>query len=77
MKIKFAALTSVARQVEGEFVFVNILKVSTRPDHLEKVIANGTLPRVENIGGVPCVLEYGIMRDLELEVSNEELGIAN
>ena len=72
-KIKFAALTSLARQVEGEFVFMNIVKVSTNVEELEKTITSGTLSRVENVGGVPCVVEYGIMRDLELQVSDEDL----
>ena len=70
-KVKFSVLTSLARQVEGEFVFQNIIAVDVDPQKLEDKIAAG-LPRTETIGGVGCVIEYGIMRDLELEIPEEE-----
>ena len=72
MKVKFAVLSSLARQVEGEFVFQNIIEANVDPQILQKKIEEGSLPRTATIGGVGCVIEYGIIQDLELEVPEGE-----
>ena len=69
--MKIAILTKIARQVEGEFVFINVIKATTNPNTLRKYLFENDLPRTENIGDVDCVIEYGIIEDIEVE---EEAG---
>ena len=65
--MKISILTRVARQVEGEFVFVNVEKAHADPEVLRKYLQDNPLPRTEKIGEVNCVVEYGIISDIEVE----------
>lgn len=65
--MKIAILTKIARQVEGEFVFINVIKATMNPNTLRKYLFENDLPRTENIGDVDCVIEYGIIEDIEVE----------
>ena len=69
--MKIAILTKIARQVEGEFVFINVIKATTNPNTLRKYLFENDLPRTENIGDVDCVIEYGIIEDIEVEEESE------
>lgn len=62
-----SVLVKVARQVEGEYVFINILRAHRNADVLWDYVKNGNLPKTEEIDGVPCVVEYGIFTDIVVE----------
>lgn len=65
--MKIAILTKIARQVEGEFVFINVIKATTQPNELRKYLFENDLPRTEKVGEVDCVVEYGIIDDIEVD----------
>lgn len=65
--MKFAILLSIARQVEGELVFVRVIKASPSPDKLHRFLRENDLPRTTKLGDVDCVLEYGVIEDVEPE----------
>lgn len=64
---KVAILMSIARQVEGEYVFVNVVKAHIDPNKLTQYLSENTLPKTSRLGDVDCVLEYGIIQDIEIE----------
>ena len=70
--MKIAILTKIARQVEGEFVFINVIKATDNPNDLRKYLFDNDLPRTEKVGDVDCVIEYGIIEDIEVEKSTSE-----
>lgn len=70
--MKIAILTKIARQVEGEFVFINVIKATENPNDLRKYLFDNDLPRTEKVGEVDCVIEYGIIEDIEVEKSTSE-----
>lgn len=63
--MKFSIITSIARQVEGEFVFVRVIKASTNAETLHKYLRENDLPRTAQIGGIDCVIEYGVIENIE------------
>lgn len=65
--MKIAVLLSIARQVEGEFVFCQVKKASVDPKNLYAYLSQNTLPRTDVIEGVECVIEYGIIEDIEVD----------
>lgn len=65
--MKIAVLVSIARQVEGEYVFVRIIKANTDAEKLFKFLRENDLPRTTKIGDMECVLEYGVIQDIEIE----------
>lgn len=65
--MKFAVLMSIARQVEGEYVFVRVVKAHTNPDKLHRYLRETDLPRVAKLGEADCTLEYGIIENIEVE----------
>lgn len=65
--MKVSLLVSVARQVEGEYVFVNVVKANTDPNKLRQFLSENTLRRTDVIQGIDCVIEYGVVTDVEVE----------
>ena len=65
--MKVAIVTAIARQVEGEFVFINVLKAHTDPSVLRQYLNQTDLPRTQKLADVDCVIEYGIIEDIEVE----------
>jgi hypothetical protein len=65
--MKIAILTSIARQIEGEYVFVRVVKAHTNPDKLWRFLRENDLPRTTSINGVDCVIEYGVIENIEVE----------
>lgn len=64
--MKVSVLLSIARQVDGEFVFIKGLLANVDPDKLYKYLRQNDLPTTEKIGEVECVIEYGIIEDIEI-----------
>lgn len=65
--MKIALLMKIARQVEGEFVFVSVEKANIDPEVIRKYLSANQLPRTEKIQGVDCVIEYGVVTDIEVD----------
>jgi hypothetical protein len=65
--MQIAIITGVARQVEGEFVFINVIKAHTDPDVLRQYLNQTDLPRTQRLNDVDCVVEYGVIEGIEVE----------
>lgn len=71
--MKVAILTKIARQVEGEFVFVNVIKAHVNADKLYRFVRETNLPRTEKIAETECVIEYGVIENIEIEGLEESV----
>jgi hypothetical protein len=65
--MKVAILVSIARQVQGEYVFVRVIKANKDGDKLFRFLRENELPLTTKLGDVDCVLEYGVIEDVEVE----------
>ena len=65
--MKIAALVSIARQIEGEYVFVRVIKANKNSEKLFKFLRENELPRTTKLGEVECYLEYGVIEDIDVE----------
>ena len=57
--MKIAVLVSIARQIEGEYVFIRVVKANKNSEKLFKFLRENELPRTTKLGEVECYLEYG------------------
>lgn len=64
---KVSVLISIARQVDGEYVFCKALKASKDPDSLYKFLRQNPLPPTDKINNVDVVLEYGVLEEIEID----------
>lgn len=62
-----SVLVSIARQVEGEYVFVRVIKAHKNSEVLHKFLRENDLPRTTKLGDVECWLEYGVIENIEIE----------
>jgi len=67
--MKISVLISIARQVEGEYVFIKPLKANINSDKLHRFLRENDLPQAEVVNGVDCVVEYGVLENLEVDES--------
>lgn len=65
--MKASILISIARQVEGEYCFVRAVKGNKSSEKLFRFLRENDLPRTAKIGEVDCVLEYGVIEDIEID----------
>ena len=65
--MKIAVLVSIARQSEGEYVFIRVVKANKNSEKLFKFLRENELPRTTKLGEVECYLEYGVIEDIEIE----------
>lgn len=65
--MKCSVLVSIARQVEGEYVFVKAVRANQSSEKLFKYLRENQLPRTEKIADAECVIEYGVLEDIEIE----------
>jgi hypothetical protein len=70
--MKIAILLKMARQVEGEYHFINVIKAHVDPEKLYRFMREATLPRTEVIAEVPCTIDYGVVENVEVEGLQEE-----
>jgi len=68
--MKISILMAMARQVEGEYIFINVLKANTDVEVLNKFLRENDLPRTRKVDQIDCVVEYGVIQDIELEGLN-------
>lgn len=69
MKVSF--LLKMARQVEGDYVFVDIVYAHTDENKVWEWHRKhqNDLPTAERINDVDCVVYYGVHADIEVEDS--------
>lgn len=65
--MKINVLISIARQVEGEYCYCQVLRAHTDPEVLKQYLNSTELPKTNTFGGVECVVEYGVFKDIEVE----------
>jgi hypothetical protein len=65
--MKIAILMSIARQVEGEYCFCQVVKAHVDPNVLKDYLNSSDLPKTSVVSGVECVIEYGVFKDVEVE----------
>lgn len=65
--MKVNLLLKIARQVEGEKVFINAMKASTDKEKIHNFLQTSTIPATEVIDGVGCIVEVGILEDVEVD----------
>ena len=66
--MKVNILLKIARQVEGERVFINAIKASTNKLALNDFLRASNISPTEEIDGVGCVVEVGILEDIEVDI---------
>jgi len=64
--MKIHIITKLARQVEGEHVFVNALAAFTDRVKAEEYLKTLQYAKAEVIAGTDCLIEMGILYDLEV-----------
>ena len=66
MKVSF--LLSMARQIEGEYHFVDIVYAHKDGEKVHRWFREhqNDLPQVSVIGGTECVINYGVHDDIEV-----------
>jgi hypothetical protein len=65
--MKFSVLISIARQVEGEYIHLRVIKANPSGDKLHRYLRDTNLPRAGKVGDMECVFEYGVFEDIEVE----------
>lgn len=67
--IKVHIVQKIARQYEGDLIFISILECSTDKKYIEDYVRNLTYQPAETINGVECVVEIGIISDIPVKES--------
>ncbi len=65
-------VTKIARMYEGEYIFVSILGAFHLKENAEKFLQSKNTKYGENINGIDCVVELGIIQNVEVLDSPEE-----
>lgn len=65
--MKISILLSIARQVEGEYVFVRPIRANKNAEVLFRYLRENDLPRTEKIREVDCIIEYGVLEDIQVD----------
>lgn len=64
--MKVHIVTRIARQVEGEYHFVNILGAFTEKHKAEQFVKELDYKPAQEIDGIPCMVDIGILFDVEV-----------
>lgn len=65
--MKVHVVTKIARQYEGELILINAIKAFTDKDKAKWWIMSNRMPGTETIEGVQCLVEIGLIEDIEIE----------
>lgn len=65
--MNISILLSIARQVEGEYVLVNVVQANKDVSQLREYLAKNEMPRTMSREGVDYVIEYGIIENIEVK----------
>lgn len=70
-KIKAHVVTRIARQYEGEMIFIDIVKASTDLGKIQEFMATYTWDTTQTISGIDCLVEVGVIQNVDLEVYDD------
>lgn len=59
-------ITKIARQVEGEYVLLNVLGIFNKRENVDKFLSDKKMRYGETINGIDCVVEIGIIENVEV-----------
>lgn len=59
-------ITKIARQVEGEYVLLNVLGVFNKRENVDIFLKDKKMRYAETINGIDCVVEVGIIENVEV-----------
>lgn len=65
--MKITILVKIARQVEGEMIFINVERATKDENVIREYLKENKLSHAETIQGTNCVVEYGVITDIEIE----------
>jgi hypothetical protein len=66
--MKTHIVLKIARQIEGEFIFINALKAFSDKDKAKLWMLGNKIAPEEVIEGVHCIVEVGLIEDIEIEL---------
>jgi len=66
--MKIYLVLKIARQYEGELLFINVLKAFNNKEKAQYWVLSNRFPQSETIDGVECLVEIGIIEDVEVEL---------
>lgn len=66
--MKIFLVLKIARQYEGELIFVNVLKAFSNKEKAQYWVLSNRFPQTETIDGVECLVEIGVIEDVEVEL---------
>lgn len=66
--MKTHIIIKIARQIEGEFIFINALKAFADKDKAKLWMLGNKIAAEETIDGIPCIIEVGLIEDVEIEI---------
>ena len=65
MDEEFSVVTKIARQVEGDYILVNVLGAFKDKDKLKEFLSGQVNKKAENIDGVDYVVELGVIEGIK------------
>jgi hypothetical protein len=65
--MEISILFSLARQVEGEWILVNVVQAHKDVNKLREYLAQNDMPRTMSQDGVDYVIEYGVIENIEVK----------
>jgi len=66
--MKIHVILKLARQVEGEIFLLHAVKAGTDKDALHKYLREMNVPATEEIDGIGCIIELGLLEDIEVDL---------
>ena len=70
--MKVHLLMKIARQVEGETIFLNVIKASADKSKIQQYLRENSTPATEEINCIGCFIELGVLEDVEVEDVNKQ-----
>ena len=70
MDNNIAVLVRVARQVEGEYIMVDVMKADANAERLKAYLSTANLPQTMEQDGVGYVITYGVHENVSLNDEN-------
>lgn len=59
-------VTKIARQVEGEYVFVSVLGAFKNIENVDPFVKKQKIKPTEVINNIPCIVEIGVIENVEI-----------
>lgn len=70
-------VTKLARQYEGEYVFVSVLGAFNKLENVNKFLEGKQMRYGETINNIQCVVELGVIQNVEIMDEETENAIAS